>query len=126
MRILIAEDDREKAEFIRGGLDELGHEVLVAGNGPDALHALLLEELDLAVVDRLLPRLDGLSVVRRARVAEVETPVLLLTALGRIQDRVEGLDAGADDYLAKPFAFAELAARLNALARRKQPQGEQN
>jgi two-component system OmpR family response regulator len=124
MRILIAEDDRETAEFIRRGLDELGHEVLVAGTGPDALHALLLEELDLAVVDRMLPRLDGLSVVRRARVAEIETPVLLLTALGRIQDRVEGLDAGADDYLVKPFAFAELAARVNALARRKPLQAQ--
>jgi two-component system OmpR family response regulator len=119
MRILIAEDDSETAEFIRRGLSELGHNVLVAGNGPDALHLLLLEDLDLAVVDRMLPRLDGLSVVRRARVAEVETPVLMLTALGQIQDRVEGLDAGADDYLVKPFAFAELAARINALARRK-------
>ena len=124
MRILIAEDDRETAEFIRRGLDELGHEVLVAGDGTEALHLLLLEELDLAVIDRMLPRLDGLSVVRRARVAEVETPVLLLTALGRIQDRVEGLEAGADDYLVKPFAFAELAARVNALARRKPLQAQ--
>src|SRR6476661_1465681 len=119
MRILIAEDDRETAEFIRRGLDELGHEVLVAGDGTEALHLLLLEELDLAVIDRMLPRLDGLSVVRRARVAEVETPVLLLTALGRIEDRVEGLEAGTDDYLVKPFAFSELAARLNALGRRR-------
>ena len=90
--------------------------VLVAGNGSDALHLLLVEEFDLAIVDRMLPRLDGLSVVRRARAAEIETPVLLLTALGRIQDRVDGLDAGADDYLVKPFAFSELAARVNALA----------
>jgi two-component system OmpR family response regulator len=118
MRILIAEDDGETAEFIRRGLDDLGHHVLVAANGTEALRLLLLEDLDLAVIDRMLPSLDGLSVVRRARVAEVETPVLLLTALGRIQDRVEGLDAGADDYLVKPFAFAELLARLRALARR--------
>jgi two-component system OmpR family response regulator len=119
MRILIAEDDHETAEFIQRGLSELGHNVLVSGNGVDALHLLLLEEFDLAIVDRMLPRLDGLSMVRRARVAEIETPVLVLTALGRIQDRVEGLEAGADDYLVKPFAFAELAARINALARRK-------
>jgi two-component system OmpR family response regulator len=124
VRILVAEDDRETAEFIRRGLNELGHEVLVARDGPAALHLLLLEELELAVIDRMLPKLDGLSVVRRARVAEVETPVLLLTALGRIQDRVEGLDAGADDYLVKPFAFAELAARINALARRKPLQAQ--
>jgi len=119
MKILVAEDDCETAEFIRRGLDELGHQVLVADNGSEALRAMLTEEFDLAIVDRMLPRLDGLSVVRRVRAAEVETPVLLLTALGRIQDRVEGLDAGADDYLVKPFAFAELAARANALGRRK-------
>jgi two-component system OmpR family response regulator len=124
MRILIAEDDRETAEFIQRGLSELGHNVLVTKDGPDALHLLLVEEFDLAILDRMLPRLDGLTVVRRTRAAKVETPVLLLTALGRIQDRVDGLDAGADDYLVKPFAFSELAARVNALARRKpaQPQ----
>lgn len=124
MRILVAEDESETAEFIRRGLSALGHNVLVARDGSDALHLLLLEDLDLAVVDRMLPRLDGLSVVRRARAAEIETPVVLLTALGRIQDRVEGLDAGADDYLVKPFAFAELAARINALARRKPLQSQ--
>ena len=124
MRILIAEDDSETAEFIQRGLSELGHNVLVTKDGPDALHLLLVEEFDLAILDRMLPRLDGLTVVRRTRAAKVETPVLLLTALGRIQDRVDGLDAGADDYLVKPFAFSELAARVNALARRKpaQPQ----
>ncbi len=124
MRILIAEDDHETAEFIRRGLSELGHNVLVTRDGPGALHLLLVEELDLAILDRMLPRLDGLSVVRRARAGKVETPVLLLTALGRIQDRVDGLDAGADDYLVKPFAFSELAARVNALARRKPLQAQ--
>jgi two-component system OmpR family response regulator len=122
MRILIAEDDRETAEFIQRGLSELGHNVLVTKDGPDALHLLLVEEFDLAILDRMLPRLDGLTVVRRTRAAKVETPVLLLTAVGRIQDRVDGLDAGADDYLVKPFAFSELAARVNALARRKPAQ----
>lgn len=119
MRILIAEDDGDTAEFIRRGLTELGHNVFVAGNGLDALHMLLQSDIDLAILDRMLPELDGLSVVRRIRAATVETPVLLLTALGRIQDRVDGLDAGADDYLVKPFAFSELAARVNALVRRK-------
>lgn len=119
MRILVAEDDKDAAEFIKKGLRELGHNVVVSSEGPDALHLLSTEQLDVAVLDRMLPGLDGLSVVQRARAAGVETPVLLLTALGRIDDRVSGLEAGADDYLVKPFAFSELSARLNALARRK-------
>jgi two-component system OmpR family response regulator len=124
VRILIAEDDGDTAEFIQRGLGELGHNVLVAANGNDALHLLLTEDFDLAILDRMLPGLDGLSVVQRIRAARLETPVLLLTALGRIQDRVEGLDSGADDYLVKPFAFSELAARVNALARRKPLQSQ--
>lgn len=119
MRILIAEDNDETAEFIQRGLAELGHNPVVAATGTDALHLLVAEGFDLAVVDRMLPQLDGLSVVRSARAAKVETPILLLTALGRIEDRVDGLDAGADDYLVKPFAFSELAARISALARRR-------
>ena len=83
------------------------------------MHLISTEQFDIAVIDRMLPGLDGLSVVRRARAAGIEIPVLLLTALGRIEDRVSGLEAGADDYLVKPFAFSELAARVNALARRK-------
>lgn len=124
MRILIAEDDDETAEFVRRGLVELGHNVVLASNGADALHLLLVDQFDIAIVDRMLPRLDGLTALQRVRAGKVETPVLLLTALGRIQDRVDGLEAGADDYLVKPFAFSELAARVNALARRKplQPQ----
>jgi two-component system OmpR family response regulator len=119
MRVLIAEDDTETAEFIRRGLGELGHNALVARDGSDALHLLMTEEVAVAIVDRMLPSLDGVSVVRSMRAAGVQTPVLLLTALGRIEDRVVGLEAGADDYLVKPFAFSELAARVNALARRK-------
>lgn len=124
MRVLVAEDDQDTADFIRRGLAELGHNIAVVDNGPDALHLLLVEEFGIAILDRMLPGLDGVSVVRRARAGGVETSVLMLTALGRIQDRVEGLDAGADDYLGKPFAFSELAARVNALTRRKplQPQ----
>jgi two-component system OmpR family response regulator len=96
--------------------------VTIASNGAEALRLLLGEKFDVAILDRLLPQLDGLSVVKRMRAANVETPVLLLTALGGIQDRVDGLDAGADDYLVKPFSFSELAARINALTRRKPAQ----
>ncbi|MEA3035316.1 MAG: two-component system, OmpR family, response regulator [Sphingomonadales bacterium] len=119
MQILLAEDDVETAEFVARGLGELGHNVLRAADGADALHYAMTEDCDLIVLDRMLPKLDGLAVLRRLRAAKIETPVLLLTALGRIEDRVEGLEAGADDYLIKPFAFSELAARLNALRRRR-------
>ena len=122
MRILIAEDDAETAGFVARGLGELGHNVVTAGSGNDALHLTLTEDFDLLILDRMLPNLDGLSIVRRLRAADVATPVLLLTALGKIEDRVEGLDAGADDYLVKPFAFSELAARVSALGRRPPPQ----
>ena len=118
MRILVAEDDSDTAGFISRGLRELGHNVVPTADGIDAMHLLSTEQFDVAVLDRMLPRLDGLSIVRRARAAEIQVPVLLLTALGRIEDRVSGLEAGADDYLVKPFAFSELSARVNALARR--------
>ena len=119
MRILIAEDDSDTAEFISRGLGELGHNPVVAKNGREALLLLSTGDFELAILDRMLPSLDGIAIVKRARAAEVETPILMLTALGRINDRVDGLEAGADDYLVKPFAFSELAARINALARRK-------
>jgi two-component system OmpR family response regulator len=112
------------ADFIQHGLEQLGHNPLAVKSGIDALHLLSTEQFDVAVIDRMLPGLDGLSVVRRARTADIELPVLLLTALGRIEDRVSGLEAGADDYLVKPFAFSELAARVNALARRPALQAE--
>lgn len=124
MRILVAEDDHDTAEFVRRGLRELGHNVVLTSDGLDALHVLSTEQVDVAILDRMLPRLDGLSIVRRARAAEIDVPVLMLTALGRIEDRVSGLEAGSDDYLVKPFAFSELAARVNALARRKPLQAE--
>jgi len=124
VRILVAEDDTDTAEFIQRGLGELGHNVMLAADGLDAMHLITAEQIDLAILDRMLPRLDGLSIVRRARAAGIEMPVLILTALGRIEDRVGGLEAGADDYLVKPFAFSELAARVNALARRKPLQSE--
>jgi two-component system OmpR family response regulator len=124
MRILVAEDDCDTAEFIRRGLSELGHNPVIADNGVDALHMISTGDFDVAILDRMLPRLDGLSVVQRLRAADIEIPVLVLTALGRIEDRVSGLDAGADDYLVKPFAFSELAARVNALARRRPLQAQ--
>lgn len=119
MKILLAEDEAQTAEFIKHRLDELGHNVTTVGNGADALSHLLTDEFDVVVLDRMLPGIDGISVVRRMRVAEIEVPVLLLTALGRIEDRVLGLESGADDYLVKPFAFSELSARVTALGRRR-------
>lgn len=121
LRILLAEDDADTLQFVERGLGELGHNVVAAENGEDALHLALTEELDVLILDRMLPRLDGLSVLKRARAGGIETPVLMLTALGRIEDRVDGLEAGADDYLVKPFAFSELAARIQALGRRSAP-----
>lgn len=119
MQILLAEDDADTAEFVAKGLGELGHNVLLALDGVDALHFATTEPVDLIVLDRMLPAMDGVTVLKRLRGAKVEAPVLLLTALGRIEDRVQGLEAGADDYLVKPFAFSELAARINALGRRR-------
>lgn len=121
MRILLAEDNLETARFVERGLAELGHNVVVAGNGEDALHLGLTEAFDLFVLDRMMPVHDGIEVLRRLRAGGVDRPALILTALGQIEDRVQGLDAGADDYLTKPFAFSELAARIKALARRSSP-----
>ena len=118
MRILIAEDDAGTAEFVERGLGELGHAVSCADTGDDALHAGATENFDVIVLDRMLPGIDGIEVLRRWRTGGIKTPVILLTALGGINDRVTGLEAGADDYLVKPFAFAELAARIGALLRR--------
>lgn len=124
MRILVAEDDVQTAEFIKRGLEELGHRVIQVDVGTEALRLLLAGDFDIAVLDRMLPKMDGLAILRRLRAADVEVPVLVLTALGRIKDRVDGLEAGADDYLVKPFAFSEFAARVNALGRRRAVQPE--
>ena len=121
MHILLAEDNLETASFVERGLAELGHNVVVATNGEDALHLGLTENFDLLVLDRMIPVHDGIEVLRRLRAGGIVRPAIMLTALGRIEDRVQGLDAGADDYLTKPFAFSELAARIKALARRSSP-----
>ncbi len=118
MRILIIEDDRETRDFVERGLREIGHAVSVAAEGRDGLFQATDGGFDAIVVDRMLPGLDGLSLVKMLRAGGNNTPILMLTAIGRIADRVEGLEAGADDYLVKPFAFSELVARVNALGRR--------
>ncbi len=118
MRVLVAEDDGETRDYIERGLRELGHVVSTAADGRDALFLATGDSFDAIVLDRMLPGLDGMTILRSIRSAGVTTPVLILTALARVEDRVEGLEAGADDYLVKPFAFTELSARLNALARR--------
>lgn len=122
MKLLIVEDDKEAAAYLKRALSEAGHTVDAAANGRDGLMLAAGERYDVIVLDRMLPEIDGLAIVRTIRASGVKTPVLLLTALGGIDDRVEGLEAGGDDYLVKPFAFAELLARVNALARRPPPQ----
>ena len=123
MRILLIEDDPETSRFIRKGLGEAGHVLDHAGDGKQGLLLALDAEHDVLVVDRMLPGLDGLSIVRSLRAAGRMTPVLVLSALGEVDDRVEGLRAGGDDYLVKPFALAELSARLEALVRRRSGDG---
>ncbi len=122
MKLLLVEDDRETAAYLKRALGEAGHVIDHAASGRDGLLLAAGEPYDVIILDRMLPQLDGLSILRTIRAAKVKTPVLLLTAIGGIDDRVEGLEAGADDYLVKPFAFAELLARVNALARRPPPQ----
>jgi two-component system OmpR family response regulator len=118
MRILLVEDDPHTAGFIAKGLKEDGHSVDHADNGKDGLFLATTETYDAIVLDRMLPQLDGMTVLKTLRGANNGTPTLLLTALGDVEHRVEGLRAGADDYLVKPFAYAELSARLDILARR--------
>ncbi|MEZ5924813.1 MAG: response regulator transcription factor [Hyphomicrobiaceae bacterium] len=118
MRILLIEDDAEVAGHIAKSLQQHGHVVEHAVDGRDGLVMALDGPYDVMIVDRMLPGLDGVSLVQSIRHAKIGTPVLILTTKGGIQDRVEGLEAGADDYLVKPFAFAELMARIKALSRR--------
>jgi two-component system OmpR family response regulator len=118
MKILVVEDDPETAEYVAGGLAEEGHLTMRAASGDEGLFRAAGEAFDLLIVDRMLPALDGVALVRTLRAAGNRTPVLFLTALGGVDDRVTGLNAGSDDYLVKPFAFAELVARVAALGRR--------
>jgi two-component system OmpR family response regulator len=120
MRILVLEDDPTTADYIAEGLRQEGHAVDLLAQGREGLVRATTEDFDVMIVDRMLPGLDGLSLVRALRAAHNNTPVLFLTSLGGVDDRIEGLNAGGDDYLVKPFAFGELSARVAALARRPQ------
>lgn len=119
MRILIIEDDREAADYLVKALREAGHNPEHADNGEDGLELARSNQWDVLVVDRMLPRRDGLSVIETLRASGNETPVLILSALSQVDDRVTGLRAGGDDYLSKPYAFSELLARVEVLGRRK-------
>ncbi|MDH3511148.1 MAG: response regulator transcription factor [Gammaproteobacteria bacterium] len=120
MRILLIEDDHSVADFILRGFREAGHTIDHADNGKDGLFLATTESYDVMIVDRMLPGVDGLAITRTLRASDNNTPVLILSALGQVDDRVKGLQAGADDYLVKPFAFSELEARIEALSRRSQ------
>ncbi len=122
MRLLVVEDDRDAADYLKKALRESGHVAEVARDGEEGLALALDDEFDVLIVDRMLPKRDGLSVVSELRARGKSTPVLILSALGQVDDRVTGLRAGGDDYLAKPYSFSELLARIEALARRIGPQ----
>jgi two-component system OmpR family response regulator len=119
MRLLIIEDDRDAADYLTKAFREVGHVADVATDGEEGLAHALDGEYDVLIVDRMLPKLDGLSVIGALRGKGVETPALILSALGQVDDRVKGLRAGGDDYLPKPYSFAELLARTEVLARRR-------
>jgi DNA-binding response OmpR family regulator len=118
MRVLVVEDDRELAEILRRGLEELLHSVEVANDGETGRHLALTEEFDLVLLDLMLPRVDGVSICTELRARGKLTPVIMLTARDGVDDRILGLDAGADDYVVKPFSMGELFARIRALMRR--------
>lgn len=125
MRILLIEDDNSVAEYIEKGLKESGYTVDHAADGKAGLVQASASEYDAMIVDRMLPHVDGLTIVQTLRASDNNTPVLILSALGEVDDRVKGLKAGGDDYLTKPFAFAELLARIEVMLRRKESGGQQ-
>ena len=118
MRVLIIEDDQSTADYIQTNLTAAGHIAAVANDGAAGLAMANAAEYDALVIDRMLPKIDGLSIIANLRATDNTTPALILSALGEVEDRIDGLQAGGDDYLNKPFAFAELLARLEALVRR--------
>jgi two-component system, OmpR family, response regulator len=125
MRLLIVEDDRDAAEYLVKAFREVGHVPDHAADGEDGLALALDGQYDVLIVDRMLPKLDGLALIGTLRQKGVETPVLILSALGQVDDRVKGLRAGGDDYLPKPYSFSELLARIEVLARRRSGRGEE-
>jgi DNA-binding response OmpR family regulator len=126
MRVLVVEDEKQLAGAVANGLAEHGYSVDVTADGEDALHLALVESYDLVILDRILPKLDGLAVCGQLRVRGQSVPVLMLTARDTVDDRVAVLESGADDYLVKPFAFRELVARARALLRRHTPSHTQS
>jgi len=125
MRLLIIEDDRDAADYLVKAFREVGHIADHAADGEEGQTLAFDGQYDVLIVDRMLPKRDGLSVIAALRAKSVETPVLILSALGQVDDRVKGLRTGGDDYLAKPYAFSELLARVEALARRRGARGEE-
>lgn len=125
MRVLVIEDDRETAQFLQKSLKESGHATDLAGDGESGLSLAETAPYDVLIIDRMLPKLDGLSVVKTLRQSGNRTPVLILSALGEVDDRVKGLRAGGDDYLTKPYAYTELLARIEALSRRALPEEQE-
>src|ERR1035441_5485784 len=121
MRLLVIEDDRDAADYLVKAFREVGHVADAANDGEDGLAMALDGQYDVLIVDRMLPKRDGLSLIGTLRDKGIETPALILSALGQVDDRVKGLRAGGDDYLAKPYAFSELLARIEVLARRNRP-----
>ncbi len=117
MKILLAEDDKETGAYLQKGLSGEGHTVDLLSDGREALTQAMSQPYDLMILDRMMPGLDGLSLLKSVRAARIETPTILLTAMGSTDDKVEGLRAGADDYMVKPFAFVELLARIDVIAR---------
>lgn len=124
MKILVIEDDISTGNYIADGLREEGHSVDLIANGADGLVQATIGTYDVMVVDRMLPGLDGMSIVKTLRATKNTTPVLFLTSLGGVDDRIEGLHAGGDDYLVKPFTFGELSARITAIGRRPRSESE--
>lgn len=118
MKVLSIEDDKDVSAYIQKGLEQQGYVVDTAHNGKDGLFLATTEKYDVMIIDRMLPELDGLTIIKTIRGAGNETPVLILSAMGEVDDKVKGLRSGSDDYLVKPFAFAELLARIEILARR--------
>ncbi|MEK6746487.1 MAG: response regulator transcription factor [Pseudomonadota bacterium] len=119
MKILLIEDDKESAKYLLKGLREQGHVVDHCVSGKDGLFMATTEHYDAMIIDRMLPEVDGITIVQTLRASDNQTPIILLTALDKVEERVKGLKVGADDYLAKPYSFSELQARLDAITRRK-------
>ena len=126
MKILLIEDDKNLCEMLRFQLEKEHHEVTICNNGRDGLDLFLQDAYDLVLLDRMLPTMNGLLILQKARRSGISTPVIIITALGELYDRVEGLDCGADDYLVKPFAYEEFAARIRSIGRRNHVYDDNN